>query len=110
MATITKHIGLWWTRVRRRAIQLLTPGRSRKVKGRMFEGTPAMGGKLLMFVPVDQSLGRFVYEVRSQRGDMVLGTVRWSNQWGRAKFVPHPEAVFDQQCLAEIYAAMKEFK
>ena len=101
---------LWWTRVRRRAIQLLTPGRSRKVKGRMFDGTPAIGGKLLEFYPTGTTLGRPKYRVVSKRGGMEMGNIQWSSQWSRARFKPHPEAIFDQQCVAEIYACMRDLK
>ena len=105
-----ERIRLWWTRARRRAIQLLTPGRSSKVIGRQFEGTPAMGGKLLEFHPNGPNLGRIRYSVRAKRGGFTMGTVEWSAQWNRPKFTPHPEAVFDQQCVAEIYACLREMK
>lgn len=105
-----ERLGLWWTRLRRRAIQLLTPGRSRHVRSRIFDGTPAMGGRLLEFHPSGYNLGRLGWRVVSKRGGFEMGRIEWSNQWYRAKFTPHPEAVFDQRCLAEIYACMREMK
>jgi len=93
-----------------RTIQLLTPGRRRAVKGPIFEGTPAMGGKMLEFHTNGTNLGRPRYSVISKRGGFFMGTIEWSNQWGRARFKPDSEAVFDQTCIAEIYACMRDLK
>ena len=69
-----------------------------------------MGGKLLTFYPISNVLGHVKYSVVSKRGGMEMGEIQWSNQWGRARFKPHPEAIFDQQCVAEIYACMRDLK
>jgi len=69
-----------------------------------------VGGKMLMFSQRGRNLGHAVLSVTSQRGGLGMGTVEWSNQWGRPRFKPHYEAVFDQQCIAEIYAAMRDMK
>lgn len=68
------------------------------------------GGKLLGFKQTGWNLGHAVLSVYSLRGGFDLGRIEWSNQWGRARFKPHHEAVFDQQCVAEIYAAMRDLK
>jgi hypothetical protein len=67
-------------------------------------------GKLLQFIPTGQSLGRPVYTVVSRRGEFKMGVVDWSNQWRRARFTAHSESVFDKECIAEIYACMREMK
>lgn len=71
---------------------------------------PAMAGQLLAFNRIGVRVGRPIYVVISRRGAGELGQIEWSNQWNRAKFTPHPEAVFDTQCLAEIWAACKGLK
>lgn len=71
---------------------------------------PSIGGQMLQFVPRGTNLGRPVYNVFSQRGRMLMGHVEWSNQWGRPKFRPSADAVFDKQCIAEIYACMRDMK
>ena len=74
------------------------------------EPTKPIGGKMLMFTRTGRNLGRDVFTVFSQRGGFSMGTVEWSNQWNRPRFKAHPEAVFDQQCVAEIYACMRDMK
>lgn len=73
---------------------------------------PPLGqqGVRLIFEKHGLSLGYPVYSVRSLRGKMYMGTLEWSNQWRRPKFKADAEAVFDQQCIAEIFAMMKTFK
>lgn len=79
---------------------------------RWFPSDPpkAIGGKLMMFSKEGRNLGHDRLAVTSVRGGMYMGNVEWSNQWNRHRFKAHPEAVFDQQCLAEIYACMREMK
>ncbi len=67
-------------------------------------------GKMLQFVPRGVNLGHYVISVRSVRGGFGMGTIEWSNQWGRPRFKADPEAIFDKTCIAEIYAAMRDFK
>lgn len=67
------------------------------------------GGRILHFVAEGTVLGRTRYAVMSVRGGFRMGTLEWSNQWRRPKFVPASDAVFDQQAVAEIFAMMKEF-
>ena len=71
---------------------------------------PDVGGKMLKFEHHGWNLGHPVIHVFSQRGGFTVGTVEWSNQWGRARFKAHPEAIFDRQCIAEIYACMRDLK
>ena len=67
-------------------------------------------GERLYFTRVRVNLWQPVYEVLSRRGDIVLGTVEWSNQWRLPKFTPHREAVFDKQALAELYVLMRDWE
>lgn len=64
----------------------------------------------MVFQQTGRTLGYPIYSVSSKRGGMYLGEIQWSNQWGRPRFKAHHEAVFDQQCIAEIYACMREMK
>ena len=67
-------------------------------------------GQRLQFLPVGRNMGHPVYDVASKLGGMGMGRIEWSNQWGRPRFKAHPEAIFDQQCIAEIYACMRDMK
>ena len=73
---------------------------------------PPLGqqGVRLIFEKHGISLGHPVYIVRSLKGKMYMGTLEYSNQWRRPRFKADAEAVFDQQCIAEIFAMMKTFK
>ena len=64
-------------------------------------------GTRLVFKVAGRNAGRPVFTVLSVKGDLVMGTVCWSPQWHRPKFVPDPEAVYDQQSIAEIYARLR---
>jgi hypothetical protein len=65
-------------------------------------------GQLLEFrIARRRIMGRAVYDVIAKRGGFSVGTITWSNQWNKPSFKPDSEAVFDQTCIAEIYAAMK---
>jgi hypothetical protein len=65
---------------------------------------------MLVFTRAAWNLGHPVYRATSVRGGFVMGVIEWSNQWNRPRFRAHSEAVFDQQCIAEIYAKMRDFK
>lgn len=67
-------------------------------------------GIRLRFVQTDRNLGYPVYSVRSVRGDLHMGKLEWRNQWRRPSFKADADAIFDQQCIAEIFAMMKGFK
>lgn len=72
---------------------------------------PVMGkrGVRLYWQSRRMNLGYPVYDVYSVRGGIHMGIIEWSGQWRRPKFQADPESVFDQQCIAEIFAMMKEF-
>ena len=97
----------WRAAVLRRAVLLVN-----RLEYRWFpvDPLPSVAGKMLAFIPVGRNLGHVILGVRSNRGGFSMGTIEWSNQWGRPRFKPHFDAVFDQQCIAEIYAAMRDFK
>ncbi len=67
-------------------------------------------GKLLTFEQTGSNLGYPVYRVVSTRGGFTMGRMEWSNQWRRPRFMADPEAVFDPQCLAELYTMCKQFR
>lgn len=73
---------------------------------------PPLGqqGVRLRSVYSHMSSGYPVYTISSLRGNLSMGILEWSNQWRRPRFQADPSAVFDQQCIAEIFAMMKEFK
>jgi hypothetical protein len=60
-------------------------------------------GHRMAFLPTSTG----AYEIRSVKGAMVMGTLVISPQWRAPKFTPAPDAVFDKQSLAEIYAQMR---
>lgn len=122
---MSNGVPLWWLRYRMKSIwwrygpttwkqRIWTAAvRFANALERRWFPTPdpkPIGGKYLEFQPAGSNLGHVRYRCISKRGRMGMGTVEWSNQWGRPRFKAHPEAVFDQQCIAEIYACMREMK
>lgn len=106
---------MWMRRktfVWRKALFDLTVRLANKMEARWFPqpNPPSLGGKMLGFTQRSRNLGYPVISITSLRGGFYMGTIEYSNQWGRPKFSAHYEAVFDQQCIAEIYAAMRDFK
>lgn len=67
-------------------------------------------GKLLRAQSSGRNLGYPVWKIYSVRGGMFMGTIEFSNQWRRPRFKADGEAIFDRECVAEIYAMMREFK
>lgn len=65
-------------------------------------------GRFMAFEPGHYNLGHPTWNVVSVRGGFRMGQVEWSNQWRTYAFRPHPEAVFNRECLAEIHAFLKD--
>lgn len=54
-------------------------------------------------------LGMSTYAIISRRGGFTVGEIDFSPQWRRPRFRPDRDAVYDQQCVAEIYAALRDY-
>lgn len=78
--------------------------------GRIERGEPMIAGKFFVFQPHGESLGKGRYTVLSRRGGFTVGRVEFRNQWQAWAFHPHSEAVFNKECLAELYAFLRDRK
>ncbi|KKL56525.1 hypothetical protein LCGC14_2244500 [marine sediment metagenome] len=47
-----------------------------------------------------------VYDVRSKRDGVSLGTIQWYGKWRQYCFYPKPETIFNRQCLHDIVDIM----
>lgn len=67
-------------------------------------------GRLVRFVRAGDVLGRPCYRVLSTRGGFGLGELLFRSQWGCYAYYPHAEAMLNMECLAEIYAMLRELR
>ena len=61
-----------------------------------------------MFHPRGVRFNEPTWKVCSKRGNLGMGWIEWSPQWGTHRFRAHPEAVFNREFLAEIHAFLRE--